>query len=83
MTASHDSWTINRSIIINKYSSIEDLGDKNIVIVKVLSLAEELLFVVLVADVRELGRCTRVHCRLHIDDVAYMSFIVLVISIDF
>jgi hypothetical protein len=47
----------------------------------VLTLAKELLFVVFVADVRELGGGTGVYGRFHVDDVAYMSFVVLVISI--
>lgn len=64
------------------YSRVEDLGDEDVVIVKVLSLPEELLFVVLVAYVRELGRGSSVDSCFHVDDVAYMSFVVLVISID-
>ena len=63
------------------YSRVEDLGYENVVVVEVLSLPEELLFVVLVADVRELGRGSRVDSRFHVDDVADMSFVVLVISI--
>ena len=63
------------------YSGVEDLGDQDVVVVEVLSLPEELLFVVLVADVREFGRGSRVYRRFHVDDVADMSFVVLVISI--
>ena len=62
------------------YSRVEDLRDQDVVVVEVLSLPEELLFVVLVADVRELGRGSRVYGCFHVDDVADMSFVVLVIS---
>ncbi len=63
------------------YSRVEDLGDEDVVVVEVLSLPEELLFVVLVADVREFGRGSCVNGCFHVDDVADMSFVVLVISI--
>jgi hypothetical protein len=49
--------------------------------VEVLTLAKEVFFVVFVADVRELGGGTRVHCGFHVYDVAYMPFVVLMISI--
>ena len=62
------------------YSRVEDLGYENVVVVEVLSLPEELLFVVLVADVCELGRGSCVYGCFHVDDVADMSFVVLVIS---
>ena len=62
------------------YSRVEDLRDQDVVVVEVLSLPEELLFVVLVADVRELGRGSSVYGCFHVDDVADMSFVVLVIS---
>ena len=80
-TASHGSWTIKDIRVDVCYSRVEDLRDQDVVVVEVLSLPEELLFVVLVADVRELGRGSSVYGCFHVDDVADMSFVVLVISI--
>jgi len=46
----------------------------------VFPLPEKLLLIVFVPDVGELIWSTSIYRSLHIDDVAYMSFVVLVIS---
>lgn len=81
MIASHDNWTTNRSIQQKPYPRIKDPGHQDIIVIEVFPFPEKLFLVVLVADVGEFGWRTRIHCCLHVDDVANVPFVVLVISI--
>ena len=66
---------------IREYPCIKDLGHQDIVVIKVFPFSEKLFLVVLVTDVRELGWRTSIHSRLHVDDVADVPLVVLVISV--
>ena len=63
------------------YLGLEDLGHKDVVLEEVLSSPEEVLFKVLGTNVRELSRqrSSVVYLRAHIDDVADVTLVVLVL----
>lgn len=63
------------------YLGLEDLGHENVVLEEVLATPKEVLFKVLRTNVRELGRNRPavVYFRAHIDDVADVTLVVLVL----